>query len=202
MLRNPVYRAWSHFLMNLREAKTVSDDFLIELKSDEEANPKGWGVNHQYLELGKYSQQLRRYFDYFDRQNILALFYEDYRAAPAKSLGEICRFLGIDGGLQFDFSKKSNVSALPRSKTVNKILIESGLLHRAKKLTPKSMRSVFSGILYSKDKIPEMTDTERNWLIDYYRKEVNDLADLLNVDLFKKWPEFSKHHVSREQPQT
>lgn len=194
ILRNPIRRAWSQFLMNLREAKSEAADFIKELQEDHSQNPKGWGVNHQYLELGKYAGQLKRYFELFGRDNVLPLFFEDYKSQPENVLSEICDFLEIDSKFEFDFSENSNSAALPRNPGLNRILVKSGILTTAKKLTPKPLRQKLASALYSDKNMPTLSDEDSDWLRNYYTDEVKSLSDLLNVDASEKWPQFAQNH--------
>ncbi|MEM9052937.1 MAG: sulfotransferase [Bacteroidota bacterium] len=194
VLRNPIRRAWSQFLMNLREAKSEAEDFIKEVQEDHALNPKGWGVNHQYLELGKYAGQLKRYFELFGRDKVLALFFEDYKNDANSVLMEICQFLDIDSSFEFDFSENSNAAALPRSAGLNKFLVKSGIMTAAKKLTPKPLRQKLAVALYSDKNIPTLSEEDSAWLKDYYADEVKSLSKLLNVDATKKWPQFAQNN--------
>jgi len=192
ILRNPIYRAWSQFLMNLREAKTSFSDFIQEIKADHERPIKGWGANHQYLELGKYAQQLKRYFDLFGREKVLVLIHDDYRKDPAQTLSRLSEFLGIDSDFKFDFSEKSNISSLPKYAGLNKFLVQSGLFHLLKNSVSRSTRQKVKNLFYSNQSMPELQDSERDWLIEFYREEVKELSTLLQVDMAAKWTEFKE----------
>ncbi len=190
MLRNPIQRAWSQYLMNIREAKSCHESFIQELKSDDSCEKKGWGVNHQYLELGKYAEQLQRYVDLFGREQILVLFHEDYKEDTAGTMSEICSFLEIDASFQFDTSQKSNISSLPRFGFLNKVLIESGILQGLKKQVPRSLRRKFNTLLYTSKDLPKLSPDQKDWLRTYYMKEVNALTSFLSYDVTDKWIEF------------
>jgi len=193
VLRNPIGRAWSQYLMNLREAKTENPDFIEEIERDHDISPSGWGVNHQYLELGKYAEQLERYISLFGKERVLPVFFEDYKEDPAGVLKDICVFLGIDDSFEFDFSEKSNKAGLPRYPILNKVMVRSGAIAAAKKLTPKPLRKKFAEALYSDKNIPKLKDGHRIHLRDYYRDEVASLAALIGPKVFEKWPEFNQH---------
>lgn len=190
ILRNPIQRAWSQYLMNLREAKTQEPSFIDELKKDHAADPKGWGVNHQYLELGMYAQQLRRYFELFDRTNVLPIFYETYRESPEAVLAGICRFLGVDRSFKFDLTSESNKASMPRSKILNGLLVRSGIMKAIKDITPKKLRSQFAKIIYSDKDLPRISLEEEEWLRNYYREEVEALSQLINEDAGNYWHQF------------
>ena len=49
ILRNPIDRAFSHFLMDLRLGNTKFTNFIDAMKSDFEIKNKGWGVSHLYV---------------------------------------------------------------------------------------------------------------------------------------------------------
>lgn len=190
VLRNPIRRAWSQYLMNLRESKSSEADFIEEIKTDHQANPKGWGVNHQYLELGMYAQQLKPYINLFGRDYVLPVFYEEYRNNPDEVLEKITAFLEVDSNFTFDFSTESNKASMPRSKVVNKLLVSSGLVKAVKDLTPKKLRSGFAKILYSDKNMPTIQASQVDWLRSYYEKEVKDLSELIGQDATEFWKEF------------
>ena len=190
ILRNPIKRAWSQYLMNLREAKTSSKDFVSELKADAARPKTGWGVNHQYLELGKYDEQLERYFKLFPAAQIKVIFYERYRDHAEETLKEICDFLHVDASFVFDLSSKKNTASLPRFEKINSLLVSSGILKALKNLVPKSWRASLSKVLYSDKDLPEISEIERDFLKDFYENHVNRLAALTNNEPFKYWKEF------------
>lgn len=100
VLRNPVERAVSavkHIIGSGRVSPLhAMDDLLIGPK---QALVEGHGV----LDYGFYHRQLTAYLQYFDRSQLLVLFYEeDVVGDPAAGLAKVCRFLGIDDRVTFD----------------------------------------------------------------------------------------------------
>ncbi len=49
-----------------------------------------------YADHSRYAMQLKRYFQYFSRQQMLILFYEDIAASPHTLLDTVYTFLGVD----------------------------------------------------------------------------------------------------------
>ncbi len=195
VLRNPIYRVWSQYLMNIREAKSDLLKLIPSLLEDRDNVKTGWGVNHQYLELGNYATQLRRYLQLFGRDKVLAVFYEEYRESPQEVMSQICSFLQIDSQFEFDFSMESNKAGLPRSAVLNKVLVKSGAIKALKGVTPKGLRQKFSQLLYTDKNLPKLTQEEKDWLSEYYAEEVKQLQELLQVDAARFWPEFkSRDH--------
>lgn len=185
MLRHPAERAYSQYIMNLRLGKTLETDFLKEVQADNELDIRGWGANHQYLYIGKYHDQVKRYLDLFPRDQILICFYEDYRKDAADVMRKIYQFLEVDPTFKADTERQLNTSSVPKHGKLNYWLNQSGLISWAKRVLPRSWRSTFKQAMYtaSKDDIPEMTTHERSWLIDYYREDIQKLSVLLDKDL-------------------
>jgi len=190
VLRNPISRVWSQYLMNLREAKSRQKDFINEIVADDQQKVKGWGVNHQYLELGMYSKQLRPFIDHFGRENVLVLFYEDFRANPELVMRRICDFLEVSNDFLFDFSTESNKASMPRNSVLNTLLVKSGFIKAAKRITPKFLRGFFAKVLYQNKNVPRMSIQEKQWLVNYYIDEINNLIELIGEEPLIHWPEF------------
>lgn len=190
MLRNPINRAWSQYIMNLREGKTLEKDFQKEVLSDDAKDPKGWGINHQYLALGMYYEQIKRFKDLFKDQ-LHVVLYEDYKSNPEKVLGEIYQFLGLKP--VFDSSSKTtfNESALPRFEKLNYFLAQTGIIYMLKRLFSRGMRQKIKTLLYTQKGIPNISPADRAFLRKIYLQDVQKLSDLLDLDLLTKW-EFEK----------
>ena len=78
MLRNPVDRAFSHYLM----------DFKLGLLSDkfEDVFNKKEGLKfQQYFLLGNYYEQVKRYFDKFSKENVHIIWYSDFKTSCSAS---------------------------------------------------------------------------------------------------------------------
>jgi Sulfotransferase family len=187
MLRDPVRRAWSQYLMNLREGKTSEKDFLREVHADHDRRPKGWGVNHQYLELGKYAGQIRRFRELFPQEQFHVLLYEDYVKDPAATMRQIFGTLGVDPQVPIDFSERHNSAAMPRHQALNSVLVKSGVLKTVKDLVPRGGREMFKRMLYSEDNVPKLDHQTANALWSEYATDVSELGDMLGKDLLTYW---------------
>jgi len=187
MLRNPLTRIWSHYLMNIRESKTIKKDFLQEVFSDHESDLNGWGVNHQYLKLGLYYQQVKKYIELFSKDQVKILFFEDYVRNPPKINVVLFKFLNVDTTFALDYSEKYNEASLPRFELMNKLLVNSGLIKILKDVVSREKRQKLKRILYSNKRLPVMDETSKQQLIKFYKEDVNNLSGLLNIDLAAKW---------------
>lgn len=83
-LRNPIERAFSQYKKHQRAG--------LSLGSFEEAIEK----DYQYIERGFYFKQISRYLEFFPRDRILILIYEDIQKDPLAFLKNIFAFLEVD----------------------------------------------------------------------------------------------------------
>jgi hypothetical protein len=183
ILRNPVERLYSQFLMNLKLGKIVEKDLRKEIAADQAKQVKGWGVSHLYLEVGLYYEQVKRYLDIFPREQVKILFYDDYKKDPAGTMKGLFSFLHVDPDFTPDLSKRYNEAGMPRFGKLNYWLTQIGVYGLVKKLFPASLKEKLKSIIYTKDNIPTITPEEKQYLIEYYRKDIEQLSRLVQRDL-------------------
>lgn len=111
ILRNPTYRAYSHYCHAVKNWKgeeyarrgyPVEDlSFREAIEQEPERLASGiYHIRHQsYYSKGLYAVQLKRYYDIFHDENIKVVLLEDYIADPELVLKEIYNFLKVDFGL-------------------------------------------------------------------------------------------------------
>ncbi len=169
-VRNPIDRLNSAILMNRRfdsSLEKLSVQQMIDTRPD-------------LLERGKYAKYLRTYFEVFDRNNVLVLYYDDKVSNPKKFMGTIYSYLQIDDqfvppsvAIQTKGGARENSNYLLANLT-------RVLLHRKspfKKFYTRMRNSGSKWILSSND---------LEYLNEIYAQEIEELELLLNVDL-KRW---------------
>ena len=113
ILRNPIDRAYSAFLHLVRDGRETTRDFEEALALE----PQRIGDNYEhiwhYLSMGRYYEQVKRYFDRFSHEQIQVFLYRDLRESPHKLLRETFGFLGVDEEFQPDTATRYNESTLP-----------------------------------------------------------------------------------------
>ncbi len=182
ILRNPVERAFSHFLMDLKSGLETGS-FLEAFKKDMAKSNKGWGISNVYYEIGMYYEQVKRYLTVFPQEQIKIILYDDYRNDAIKTLKEICNFLNIDSNFEFEFSKEHNKAMIPKSGAVALMMRQKGLKAFAKKIFPKSWKNIFSKIFFTNKNLPKLSVDDRKYLIELYKEDIQKLAQLINRDL-------------------
>lgn len=176
MLRHPIERAFSHYLMDCRLG------FCSENLEDIIANPQKFPQYfQQYLELGNYCPQLKRYIDTFGREQVMIIFYEDFKADAQKVMTSLFSFLRInqqvvDLSIQNPFLAPSNsiISLLYKINWVRK---------GVKMILPLTLLSSIKVRFFSKKDKPKLLNLTEQKLRDYYKEDVLQLEKLLNIDL-------------------
>lgn len=184
MLRNPIERAFSGYIMNLREGKILSDSFLEEIKKDEQLEVVKWGETISYLKIGLYYEQIKRIHQYFPREQVKIYLYDDYKADKRELMRDMYSFLGVDSTFFPTSDKRVNEAGLPRFKYLNYLIAQTGFLRKwARSILGEKGKKLASKMMYSSDGIPRISDEERKYLSNYYREDVEKLSILLGRNL-------------------
>jgi len=184
VLRNPIQRAYSHYLMALKYG-FIDQDFLTAIEQDQAKDDKGWGSSELFIDLGLYTAQIKRYFDLFGEKQVHVMFMEDLQSNPKAFYRSLCEFLKIDIQVPFYKGMKSNSALIPKYPTLNKFIVKFGLKQFMKQISPLILIK-FLKVLVFNSKVPHLTIIEKEFILKYYKKEIEDLALLLNKDL-KHW---------------
>ena len=92
-LRDPVERAFSHYLMMRNNGKT-NDSFLNEIRRGLELQSQ-LGVGLLRPEVGLYHRQVKRYQETFNAAQIKVILFEEFMSNSKGTLEQILGFLGI-----------------------------------------------------------------------------------------------------------
>jgi hypothetical protein len=182
MLRNPIDRLYSHYLANLRDGKTLLTCFE-ELNYDMAKIDKGWGISHLYIELGLYYQQVKRYLDTFDKENIRIYFHDDYKKDPEGLVRDMFEFIGVDKNIVVDFNEKHNEAKVPKNKYFVHLISVLGIKKKLFRLLPQSMKKKIKSSFFKNEKVTPLTIEERNKIIKYYNSDIEKLGVLVGRDL-------------------
>lgn len=183
ILRNPVDRAFSHYLMDLLMGG-ITDPFVEAVKKDLSQAVQGWGITNLYVELGLYCEQVSRYLDQFPREQVRVIFYEDYKTAPKDTLRALFRFLGLDEeAVNLDVSMSYNQSQLPRFRVLTSLSKQKKLRAGLLKLLPSALQKKLKTHLYTTKGLPRLTLSDREWMLPHFQEDIKKLSVLLEHDL-------------------
>lgn len=136
LLRNPVDRAYSHYHHTKRigreelsfEDALEQEEFRveqIETRSHELGSNHHGAYNYTYLSSGLYAEQLKNWFNLFDKQQLLILKSEDFFSNPGKIFKQVLDFLNLPNWEPKQY-KQYNSNSYPKmiEPTTRKHLVE------------------------------------------------------------------------------
>ena len=115
IVRNPVERAFSHYLYSIQQGYEPKDVGFIEALSEPYVHHRGFRRVRPYVEDSLYGKSLNRYFHEFGREQIYVIKYEDFRENTDKVFDDICDFLELDSSLLSSSGGDYAASGLPKS---------------------------------------------------------------------------------------
>jgi hypothetical protein len=181
-LRNPMQRAYSHYLMNYKSGY-VTGSFHEELLKDIEREPKGWGISRLYLEHGFYAQQLKRYFDIFPKEQLLVVLFDDIKKDPAAVMQRVYRFLGVDPAFHPATNVIHNKTVIPRGPVARFILSQQKYISAFGQIIPKKIRQSVYDNLFTSTGLPPFLPATRELLIQYYKQDIQETERMTGRDL-------------------
>ena len=115
ILRHPVERAYSAFLHLVRDGREPCADFAQALEEEERRIRSRWEHIWHYKQMGFYAQQLKRYYQLFDRSQINVYLYDALKTNPLTLIRDIFQFLNVDEAFVPDLAVKYNVCDIPKN---------------------------------------------------------------------------------------
>lgn len=182
ILRDPVGRAYSHYLVDVVEGL---DDrpFATAIREDMARDAPRWGQSPMYVHAGLYADGVERYLRLF-RNRVKVLIFEEFIGDLRASLEDIFRFLEVDADYaeQID-TEPRNVFHLPRNRLAQRILGSLRLREHVRALLPAAVHPAIRRMLVRPGNKPAMDPAARALLTEYYRRDVARLTELLGRPL-------------------
>jgi hypothetical protein len=178
MLREPVSRAHSHYLMDVRNGRQTAE--LWEAVQKDHRLPE-----HGYVKLGSYCEQVARYLEVFGDQ-VLVAFFEEFVRDPRGSLERVLDFLGVDPGRAGTIDLRTRNSYRRFRGVWGRAAWHAYRYTRirsvAEQVLPQGVRARVRGLIFSRKK-PPMDPRARHFLQHVYRDEAACLRRLLGRDV-------------------
>ena len=180
ILRNPMERAFSHYEMALRYGHTKLN-FKEAIIEDLNKTQKGWGISELFIELGLYYDQLKRYFDTFQKDQIKILLFDHLKSNPKEIIDACCKFLEIDT-MNLEDETIYNTKKSPGNIQLNYFMTRTGVKNFLKKILPESAKNELSQIFY-KESRTKLCKANFEFIRDYYQEDIEKTGILLKKDL-------------------
>jgi hypothetical protein len=187
-LRDPVERAYSHYLMDYREGAQHLP-FFDALQADWLSPEKGWAVSNLYVELGFYARQIERYLRLFGEDRVHILFHDDLRRlaqGDRQVLADILRFLDVDVGALagIDTTRVENGFAAPRAEWARRIAGAHWARWIGNTFVPHRLGAfIFNRFFVKPSASPPMDPRARTWLTNLFEPEIRAVESLLGRPL-------------------
>lgn len=184
ILRNPVERAYSDYLMHVRQVIGNRRSLAEQIKTKADSS-------HTLLK-GCYYEGTRHFLETFGADQVKIFLYDDLQQDSDKLMREIYRFIGVDSHFQVDTRQRQQAAEVPKNQTFNQLLRTHNPLRTAagtllRVVMPEAQRQKLRSRLISansqgKDAAP-LSSEDRALLENYYRDDILRLQDLIGRDL-------------------
>ena len=176
MLRNPVDRAFSHYLMDFRLG-LIADRFLDIF------NKKKGLRFQQYFLLGNYYSQVKRYFDEFNKKNVHIIWYSDFKKNAEKEVRKVFNFIDVNSDYKVNFETIHNSFAMPRNRIIQQVYSVVWLRKLLSFLFPSNFIEFIKSTLFKQTNKPKITKENYKKFTEYYLKDICKLEKLLSINL-------------------
>ncbi len=168
ILRQPVERAISHYIMDVAQNRQKELDAYKAIKSDYEAKLKGWGISNLYVELSQFSNQAKRYLDIFPKDQIVIVSFDELKNNPIQLMNKLWSFLNIDP-IQLETNKIFNPSGVPKNLFLKSLIKIYKRYFKYLKLSAPKLKSIllkkpeFNNYTSAKAFLEEILKVEIEW---------------------------------------
>jgi hypothetical protein len=204
LLRNPVdmmYSMWSQFRYSGNEQIETFEEAL----DAEPARKQGKQIRRAahcvtglfYREMANYTQQVKRYFDAFGRDNIHVIIFDDFKSDTAGVYKGVLDYLELDSTFTTNFDVV-NPNKDVRVEWLQKMILSTGFslmllkdrltyLATTNNLIPYNYRAeTVKGVIHAYTKYQKrspLTLETRQRISSEFEPEIDSLSDLLHRDL-------------------
>jgi hypothetical protein len=141
ILRDPLERTISHYLMDYSSKKYKTKNILEDLKKDFYSSKKGYGITNLYIDLSLYSEQILRYIKIFPKKQLLFLNFEDIKENQNTVMSNLFDFIEVEN-IEIENKNSFNTTKEPKNVLAQK-------LYSLKWLFPRVLKSLINTHFYN-----------------------------------------------------
>ena len=180
-LRDPVERAYSHYLNNVREG-IEERPFSVAIHEEQSSQLCDW--LRSYVDIGRYTNQVRRYRDLFAEQ-VKVVVFEEFVADPIPMMNSLCDFLNLDASCldRISYGVYNRHDWRPRNRLSRHVMQNVMLRRIAETTTPQRLRDRVGELLVVPAEKPLLPEAARDELEAIYEPDGKSLVALLKRPL-------------------
>jgi hypothetical protein len=213
IVRNPVARAISsyfYFRKMLREKRDIETALLYQPKSGFEITRDN--NDFTYIEHGFYYEQVKTCLQYFSKDQLLVLDYDELKHDPNSLLKKVFHFLNIDESFRANLAAKNITGELKSKFLQQRIVKKSGARkwivdHLIDPWLPVNKRKLLKNKMFELNTSTQKQDTAyievseemlqkiKTRLNELYLHDTTQLDELLGTNFYTKW--FEHNTISK-----
>jgi hypothetical protein len=175
IIRNPVDRAYSHYLMSTKRGlESLSFTDALKMEQNRLLNPSthpGYYTSEPaHFEKNHYGYRLHSTYAFIikhilsgtDSSNLKIILFDDFIKKQRETINEICAYLGVNPLNHIQHAVHSNEAQKPRIEAISKMLHQHSTVKEfVKKLLPNAgLRKKIRAFILNKNLIP-LTEQEK-----------------------------------------
>ena len=178
-LRHPVDRAYSDYLMHLRNRGRHFDPARDLTATSPWARP-----DSRWMRISKYHEPLSRYFDAFPRDRIHVFLFDDLRQDPRRVVQEVYRFLEVDPEFVPDLDTPHNVGGMPASRLLDGVFTNSTVRSAVESWMPKGAANWLRRLrTWNMRQAPALRVELKRELTSHFRDDIAKTSELIGRSL-------------------
>jgi hypothetical protein len=182
ILRNPISRSFSHYLL----LKSKGEDNLLSFREEMQkgSENKNSDFSARIFEAGLYSKQVEKYLQKFGSEHVKIFIFEEFFKDINSSLKKVLEFLELKSDLRKISLKTHNYYSIPRDKFSKNILKSEKIKNIGKKIIPYEIGEyVIKKILTKQAKKPIISSEDYQFVKKLYFNDVQNLKKIIGRDL-------------------
>jgi hypothetical protein len=195
LLRNPVDRAYSSYLMEVNSGWFDESWSTIKSSLKKFRNGERDQMFRLFIEMGMYADQLKKIYRCFSKEQVLIFNFDDLKKNPSAVCKKIFSAMDTDAAFIADTSQRFNPSKRPRAKQLSKIVTwmrfdNNPVKQLLKFILPPSSFIQFghwvTNSVSRQNRLPTMDSEVRLLLCEFFKPYNNALQDMTGMD-FEQW---------------
>jgi len=172
-LRDPVDRAYSEYLMQVRsgaESRSFSETVFLK--------DVPWS-----LENNAYFDNVQRFLAYFPLTQMHFVLFDDLHSDALAVARDVFTFLNVDDRFQPDVSEQLNIGGIPKSRFVHGV-VQKLEKNRLKRFVPDLFKKRVRRLeKLNRAKAPDLDEHLRGQIVELHREDTVQLQSLIQRDL-------------------